>query len=137
MRSQLEYAVQVWAPYYAEQADRIERIHRFFARYALRRIPWVQQQGVSTYEDRCQRLKLQRMCTFELLSANIECPPLREKLPYMFRPVLFAIRLRSSRFLRIVRTTATIARVLFAVVYLMMLLMSLCLVCLRISLEIR
>lgn len=90
VRSQLEYAVQVWAPYYAEQADRIERIQRFFARYALRRIPWVQQQGVSTYEDRCQRLKLptlssrrvllQRMCTFDILSANIDCPPLREKI---------------------------------------------------------
>lgn len=39
VRSQLEYAVQVWAPYYAVQAERIERIQRAFTRFAVRRLP--------------------------------------------------------------------------------------------------
>lgn len=90
VRSQLEYAVQVWAPYYAVQADRIERIQKVFARYALRRVPWVRPQGLSSYEDNCQRLKLstlssrrvmlQRIYVFDLLSGNIDCPTLREKV---------------------------------------------------------
>ena len=90
VRSQLEYAVQVWAPYYAVQAERIERIQRAFAKFALRRIPWVRPQGLSSYDDNCQRLglytlasrrvMLQRTYIFDLLSVNIDCAALRNKV---------------------------------------------------------
>ncbi|XP_062713912.1 uncharacterized protein LOC134290736 [Aedes albopictus] len=38
VRSILEYAVQIWAPYRETQIGRIERVQRCFVRYALRRL---------------------------------------------------------------------------------------------------
>lgn len=83
VRSVLEYAVQVWAPYSQVQCSRVERVQRSFVRYALRRLPWNDAVRLPPYENRCmlmqletlasRRIMLQRLFCFDLLAGNIDC----------------------------------------------------------------
>ena len=86
VRSTLEYAVQVWAPYYAEQQDRLERVQRRFTLYALRLLPWRDGVWWTSYRDRCallrmesleqRRVFLQQTFVFDVLVDRIDCPQL-------------------------------------------------------------
>ena len=69
VRSILEYAVQVWAPYYAVNINRIERVQS---------LPWNNPVIFPPYADRCllinlerlepRRIFLQRMFIFDMLT---------------------------------------------------------------------
>lgn len=86
VRSLLEYAVQIWAPYQETHISRIERVQRCFMRFALRRLPWNDPLRLPPYENRCELIKLeplqtrrvflQRMFAFDVLTNRIDCPDL-------------------------------------------------------------
>lgn len=96
VRSTLEYAVQVWAPYHNEQINRIESIQRSFLRYALRRLPWSNPTELPAYENRCRlinletladrRKKLRRLFIFDLIVNRIDCNYLLQNLCF-YAPV--------------------------------------------------
>lgn len=89
VRSILEYAVQIWAPYHETHIARLERVQRCFVRFALRRLPWNDPHRLPPYEHRCQlirleslrqrRVYLQRMFAFDLLTNRIDCPDLLQQ----------------------------------------------------------
>lgn len=89
VRSILEYAVQVWAPYHETQIARIERVQRCFVRYALRRLPWSNPIVLPAYDSRRQligleslrhrRVYLQRMFAYDVISSRIDCPELLQQ----------------------------------------------------------
>lgn len=103
VRSILECAVQIWAPFHETQIGRIERVQRCFVRYALRRLPWSNPLQLPPYNERCQlirleslrkrRVYLQLMFAFDLLSNRIDYPELLQQARF-FVP---ARRTRSSR----------------------------------------
>lgn len=74
VRPQLEYASQVWSPYYAIDVNRIESLQRRFIRFALRGLPWEDNFHLPSYEDRLKLLDLptlsnrRRMCDIVLLT---------------------------------------------------------------------
>lgn len=86
VRSVLEYAAPVWAPYHTSLMIRIERVQKSFIRFALRRLPWNDPINLPDYPARCQlvdlellsnrRLKLQRLLVHDILTNNIDCPDL-------------------------------------------------------------
>lgn len=92
VRSVLEYAVQVWAPYHQVQVHRIERVQRSFVRYALRRLPWNDPIRLPSYESRCmliglstlssRRTLLQRMFCFDLITNRIDCEDLLRQINF-------------------------------------------------------
>ena len=92
VRSIIEYGVLVWAPHFAIHTDRIERIQKNFIRYALRHLPWNQPMDLTPYVQRCQlvnlptlstrRILLQRLFIFDLLSNNIDCSDLLNRLRF-------------------------------------------------------
>ncbi|XP_055615435.1 uncharacterized protein LOC129761723 [Toxorhynchites rutilus septentrionalis] len=83
VRSILEYASVVWAPYYHNNIQRVESVQRKFVRYALRRLHWNDPQNLPRYEDRCKLLGLDQLCVrrntarvvfvYDLIQANIDC----------------------------------------------------------------
>ena len=58
IRSILEYAVQVWAPHYAVQQDRLEKVQKSFTLYALRHLPWRNPAYLTSYVERRTLLQL-------------------------------------------------------------------------------
>lgn len=100
VRSLLEYAVQIWAPYIVTHITRIERVQRCFIRFALRRLPWNDSLRLPPYEQRCQLIKLeslqsrrvllQRMFAFDIVTNRIDCPDLLQQ-------VCFYVPARRSR----------------------------------------
>lgn len=92
VRSTLEYAVQVWAPYHREQVTRIESVQRSFLRYALRRLPWTNPTELPAYEDRCRlinletlamrRTRLRRLFIFDLITNRIDCSYLLQNVHF-------------------------------------------------------
>ena len=96
VRSILEYGVQVWAPYYAVHIDRIEKVQRRFLRYALRHLQWNDPVQLPPYEHRCnlislptlaqRRTLLQRLLIFDLLTSNIDCSELLNRIPFNAPP---------------------------------------------------
>lgn len=86
VRSILEYAAPVWAPYHTSQVIRIERIQKLFIRFALRNLPWNDPVNLPDYQERCRlinlellsarRLRLQQLVVFDILMNNIDCPDL-------------------------------------------------------------
>lgn len=86
VRSILEYAVVVWAPYHAVHINRMEAIQKNFLRYALRSLPWNDPLNLPAYEERCKlidlhslaarRKLLQRLFVFGLLNGNVDCSTL-------------------------------------------------------------
>ena len=92
VRSVLEYAVQVWMPYYSSYIDEIEKVQRSFVRFALRRLPWRNYPLLPPYEARCKlieldtlanrRTALQRMFVFGILNNLIDCSSLLAKVNF-------------------------------------------------------
>lgn len=92
VRSILEYVVQVWSPYHAIQANRIELVQKKFLRFALRRLPWNDPLRLPPYEQRCQLISLEtlasrrtlseRMFVFDVLSGNLDCPELLQRINF-------------------------------------------------------
>ncbi|XP_062557293.1 uncharacterized protein LOC134222165 [Armigeres subalbatus] len=90
VRSILENAVPVWAPFHEVQSARIERVQRSFVRFALRRLPWTNPLRLPQYKDRCQlmhlgslrqrRAYLLRMFAFDLLSHRLDCDELLQRV---------------------------------------------------------
>ena len=107
VRSTLEYAVQVWAPHYAEQRDRLEKVQRRFTLYALRRLPWRDGVWWTSYSDRCallqleslekRRVLLQRILVFDVLVNRVDCPQILGEINFQAP----AQRLRTHAMLRI------------------------------------
>ena len=58
VRSHLEYASVVWCPNYGIHIKRIESVQRNFVRFALRKLPWVDNNALPSYENRCELIKL-------------------------------------------------------------------------------
>lgn len=87
VRSVLEYAAIVWAPYHVTHSARLERVQRAFVRFALRKLPWTNPQILPPYEERCllfrlqslaqRRILMQRLFVFDLLRGNIDCDSIR------------------------------------------------------------
>lgn len=90
VRSVLEYGVQVWAPYYDVNVNRIENVQKRFIRYALRNLPWNDPVQLPPYEQRCalislqplasRRIMLQRLFIFDVIKGNINCTSLLENV---------------------------------------------------------
>lgn len=86
VRSILEYAAPIWAPYHTSQVIRIERVQKSFIRFALRHLPWNDPVHLPAYPERCQlidlellsarRLKLQRLVIFDIVQNNVDCSDL-------------------------------------------------------------
>lgn len=84
VRSILEYAVVVWAPYYKSGIQQLERVQHKFIRFALRRLPWSDPHNLPSYEDRCKLIDLdllehrRNVCKAsfisDVLQSNIDCP---------------------------------------------------------------
>lgn len=92
VRSVLEYAVVVWAPFHESQILRIERVQRAFVRYAFRKLRWNDPLRLPPYEQRCalfnlptlscRRVLLQRLLAFDILRNNIDCTTIRALVHY-------------------------------------------------------
>ena len=90
VRSHLEYAVPVWAPYYQNGIDRLESIQRKFVRYALRFLPWNDPSNLPSYHDRCKLIGLDTLdarrnstkaqFVADLLQNRIDCPTVLSSL---------------------------------------------------------
>lgn len=90
VRSVLEYAVPVWAPYYAVHQQKIESIQRRFVRFAARVLPWNDPVTLAPYTNLCalvglptlqhRRVLLQRLFVFDVLRNNIDCSDLLEEV---------------------------------------------------------
>lgn len=91
VRSRLEYASVVWAPYYQIHDDRIESIQKKFVMYALRHsVRRDANYRLPPYVDRCgsigmetlsrRRLNLSAMFVFDLLRGRVDSSELRSKL---------------------------------------------------------
>ncbi|KXJ82388.1 hypothetical protein RP20_CCG014064 [Aedes albopictus] len=86
VRPILEYSAVVWAPYYANEIQRIESVQRKFVRFALRHLRWRNPIVLPSYVSRCQLINLEplsarrnvaKACFVgDLLQANIDCPAL-------------------------------------------------------------
>lgn len=90
VRSILEYAAPVWAPYQATHTIRVERVQKKFIRFALRQLPWNDPTNLPAYSERCKLINIptlaarrtffQRIFVFDLLEGYIKCPELLEKI---------------------------------------------------------
>lgn len=90
VRSILEYAAPVWAPHQVTQILKIERVQKYFIRFALRQLPWENSSELPPYNSRCllidletlsaRRTKLQRVFIFDLLTNRIDCSALLNSL---------------------------------------------------------
>lgn len=90
VRSQLEYAAQVWAPYHNVHIVRLERVQRAFVRYALRTLPWRESPELTPIEDRRRllgletlirrRQRMQQVFIFDLLTNRLDCEALTQRL---------------------------------------------------------
>jgi len=105
VRSVLEYAVVVWAPYQVGQAARMESVQRRFLRYALRTLPWRDPVDLPRYDERRllirlptlaeRRILLQRLFIYDVITGNIECASILEHVWFHAPPR----RLRSGNLL--------------------------------------
>jgi hypothetical protein len=92
VRSQLEYCSTVWSPRYNVHSSRIEGVQRKFARFALRRHVWSNNNVIPTYSSRCDKLDLQTLAQrrdiasisfiFKLLQHEIDCDELFNGLTF-------------------------------------------------------
>lgn len=107
VRSILEYAAPVWSPYHMTHIIRIERVQKWFLRFALRDLPWRDPFNLPSYPDRCQlinmeslsarRTKLQQLFLFDIINGVLDCPALLAEVPLNVPPRRF----RSSTFLAV------------------------------------
>jgi hypothetical protein len=68
VRPKLEYASCVWNPFYDARVDRLERLQRWFIRYALRGLGWMVMHDLPSYEDRCALLHLDTLTKKRLIA---------------------------------------------------------------------
>ena len=107
VRSNLEYCVTVWSPFYQNGTSRIETVQRRFIRFALRRLPWSDPFRLPSYEQRCRLIDLdtlqsrrdviRALFVSDLLTARIDCPWILERLDIQVQPRA----LRHNSFLRV------------------------------------
>lgn len=86
VRSIIEFAVVVWCPYHGTWKARMETVQKRFVRFALRNLPWRDDQHVTPYFDRCQllgietletrRQTMQAMFIAKILNGDIDSPSL-------------------------------------------------------------
>lgn len=90
VRSILEYACPVWAPFYSVHINRLESVQRRFLRFALYHLPWSDPIRLPPYADRLKLLNLEtleeRRCNsrivfaFKILSGSVDSPHLLNAL---------------------------------------------------------
>lgn len=96
VRPILEYASQVWSPYYNTHSLRIEAVQRRFIRFALRGLPWSDPNNLPPYMDRLRLINVQSLeirrkiadtlFVHQLLSGNIDCPALLQTISFNTNP---------------------------------------------------
>lgn len=116
VRSILEYCSVVWAPFYQNGNERIEKVQRKFTRYALRYIPPIDPLNPPSYEDRCNALGLDLLCVrrnvakaifvSDLLNSSIDCPILLQQVNFYIQ----RRTIRSHQFIRIPRALTNYGR---------------------------
>ena len=92
VRSILEYAVPIWAPYQVVHVVKLERVQKQFIRFALRGLPWNDPVNLPDYPSRCmlisletlsaRRRKLQQMFIFDIIEGNIDCSELLQQINF-------------------------------------------------------
>ena len=92
VRPILEYACQVWSPFYKVHKDRIEAVQKRFVRFALGHLPWGNPLLLPPYLDRLSLLNLHPLFKrrevhdlvflHELINLNILCPVLHAKIVF-------------------------------------------------------
>jgi len=90
VRSHLEYASQVWNPYYNKYIDRLERVQKRFIRFLCFRLNI--NYSSHDYLNLCKRFHIQPLvnrrrladCTYlmKIVSNEIDCPNLLQKLHF-------------------------------------------------------
>lgn len=90
VRPILEYASEVWSPYYKVHINRIESIQKKFLLFALRNLGWRDRFILPSYKDRLKMLHMNTLehrrkvgmilFMFKLLNGLIDAPYLRSKL---------------------------------------------------------
>lgn len=116
VRSTLEYCSVVWAPFYQNGIERIEKVQRKFTRYALRHIPLVDPLNPPSYADRCNSLGLDLLSVrrdvakaifvSDLLKSSIDCPEILEQVNFYIQ----RRTIRSHQFIRIPRASTNYGR---------------------------
>lgn len=116
VRSTLEYCSVVWAPFYQNGIERLEKIQRKFTRYALRHIPPVDPLNPPSYADRCNSLELdllsvrrnvaKALFVSDLLKSSIDCPEILQQVNFYVQ----RRTLRSHQFIRIPRALTNYGR---------------------------
>lgn len=61
VRPHLEYASQIWSPFYSSHISRIESIQKNFLRFALRHLPWNNHLILPPYRDRLKLIDLKTL----------------------------------------------------------------------------
>lgn len=97
IRSQLEYAISIWDPFYAKYANRVERVQKKFIRCLqykchLRKLPY--QQFLNEYNMlplKARRLQLQAKFLYDLCQNKYDCPDIINKICYQV-PVRLQMR---------------------------------------------
>lgn len=82
VRSKIEYAAIIWNPYYKVNSDRIEKIQKFFLKFALYSLHF--REPIPAYEARCKLIHLDTLVNrrkrisvifiFKLICGLIDCP---------------------------------------------------------------
>jgi hypothetical protein len=83
VRPNLEYASQVWSPFYQSHINRIESIQKQFLLFALRHLPWENRYHLPPYHNRLKLLGLNTlesrrtvfdiMLIHQIINGNIDC----------------------------------------------------------------
>ena len=92
VRSTLEYASNVWSPYYQNAIARIEAVQKKFVRFALRNLPWNDSIYLTPYNSLCQLIRLDTLLVrrdvskalfvADLIQNRIDCPSLLQALNF-------------------------------------------------------
>ena len=92
VRPILEYACQVWTPYYQNGSERVEKVQKRFVRFALSSLPWNDPIALPPYTNRLELLDLHPLYKRRevadlvflhgLLNFNISCPFLYDKITF-------------------------------------------------------
>lgn len=92
VRSMLESADVVWAPYQTTWIERIERVQKRFLRFALANLAWRDPENLPPYQDRCRLLNMDTLehrrrvnkavFVAKLLKGEIDSPSLLSQLPF-------------------------------------------------------
>jgi hypothetical protein len=67
----LEYASCVWRPFYDVHVSRIERVQKYFSRYALRRLSWTNMHSLPLYLNRCTLIPHNTLCSWRFSSTGL------------------------------------------------------------------